>query len=259
MQSAGRQTPAHPHSLTGCAFDLRRWESLSHSRAIFSLFFTFLSTDLSPLFSLFVSQCCRGGVRLLGGGHATGSRLFCWCIPASQGTDAGAGAAQTRRSTETPCPGHHGSLGCGTGAGWLLFLSAQRRGGEDRWRSSICCTTYLGARRPRQKKLLGLGTSAAPGLAKVCSETSVGFGRGPGKGISNVRPKHGAEERKQRQEERARCAGLRENKGGTSNAGCSDPFPPFAVTAVQQGTEERLAEGKAFSSHFGHQSLPLRD
>lgn len=33
------KTPAHPHSLTGCAFDLRREESLSHSREIFSLFF----------------------------------------------------------------------------------------------------------------------------------------------------------------------------------------------------------------------------
>lgn len=36
-----------------------------------------------------------------------------------------------------------------------------------------------------------------------------------------------------------RDAGLRENEGGTSNSGCSDPFSPFAVTAVQQGVEER--------------------
>lgn len=61
-----------------------------------------------------------------------------------------------------------------------------------------------------------------------------------------------------------RDAELRENKGGTSNSGCSNPFSPFAVTAVQQGVEEtapagRLAEGKAFSSHFGSQSLPLGD
>lgn len=30
-----------------------------------------------------------------------------------------------------------------------------------------------------------------------------------------------------------------EGEGGTSNAGCSNPFSPFAVTAVQQGVEER--------------------
>lgn len=36
-----------------------------------------------------------------------------------------------------------------------------------------------------------------------------------------------------------RDAELRENKGGTSNSGCSNPFSPFAVTAVQQGVEER--------------------
>lgn len=40
-------------------------------------------------------------------------------------------------------------------------------------------------------------------------------------------------------EERVRDAELRENEGGTSNASWSDPFPPFAVTAVQQGMEER--------------------
>lgn len=34
-------------------------------------------------------------------------------------------------------------------------------------------------------------------------------------------------------------AGLRENEGGTSNSGCSNPFSPFADTAVQQGVEER--------------------
>lgn len=30
-----------------------------------------------------------------------------------------------------------------------------------------------------------------------------------------------------------------EGEGGTSNSGCSNPFSPFAVTAVQQGVEER--------------------
>lgn len=40
-------------------------------------------------------------------------------------------------------------------------------------------------------------------------------------------------------EERVRDAGLRENEGGTSNSGCSQPFFPFTVTAVQQGVEER--------------------
>lgn len=36
-----------------------------------------------------------------------------------------------------------------------------------------------------------------------------------------------------------RDARLGENKGGTSNSGCSNPFSPFAVTAVKQGVEER--------------------
>lgn len=72
-----------------------------------------------------------------------------------------------------------------------------KRGGQLEQRR-ICCVSYLRARRPRQKKLSGIRTSADPELAKVCGETSVAFRPGPGKGMSNVRPKHGAEERKQR-------------------------------------------------------------
>lgn len=64
-------------------------------------------------------------------------------------------------------------------------------------------------------------------------------------------------------EERVRDAGLRENEGGTSNSGCSQPFSPSHGCSAGGGGETapagRLAEGKAFSSHFGRQSLPLRD
>ena len=74
----------------------------------------------------------------------------------------------------------------------------ERREGQLEEQRHICCVSYLGARRPRQKKLSGIRTSADPELAEVCSETSVGFGPGPRRGMSNARPKHGAEERKQR-------------------------------------------------------------
>lgn len=52
IPSAGRKTTAHPRSPTGRTSDLRHGKSFSHSKEIFSLFFTFLCTDL---FSL-----CRG-------------------------------------------------------------------------------------------------------------------------------------------------------------------------------------------------------
>lgn len=66
-------------------------------------------------------------------------------------------------------------------------------------------------------------------------------------------------------EERVRDAGLRENEGGTSNAGWSDPFPHLCSHGCSAGDggemapEGRPAEAKAFSSHFGRQSVPLHD
>lgn len=49
IPSAGRKTTAHPHSPTGCTSDLRHGKSLSHSKEIFSLFFTFLCKGLFSL------------------------------------------------------------------------------------------------------------------------------------------------------------------------------------------------------------------
>lgn len=56
-----------------------------------------------------------------------------------------------------------------------------------------------------------------------------------------------------------RDAGLRENEGGTSNSGCPNPFSPFAVTAVQQGVEERQLQqgGWQRERHFLH-TLAIR-
>lgn len=274
IESAGRQTPAHPHSLTGCAFDLRHGESLSHSREAFSLFFTFLCTDLSTLFSLFTSQCCRGGRDSLG-------RPCNWV----QAILHGYPSKSRHRCRERGLFGQRGALGDPTLATMGVRDVAWEHGGsrassfcsflpkEERWGGQlveqryICCISHPGARRPRQKKLSGIRTSADPERAEVCGETSVGFHPGPGRGMSNVRPKHGAEERKQRHSgrQRARDAGLRENEGGTSNASCSDPFPCLCSHGCSAGDRGetaplgRLAEGKAFSSHFGRQSLPLHD
>lgn len=41
-------------------------------------------------------------------------------------------------------------------------------------------------------------------------------------------------------------AGLSENEGGTSKSGCSKAFSPFAVTAVQQGVEERQLQQRGW-------------
>jgi len=84
-------------------------------------------------------------------------------------------------------------------SGFCSFLpKEERKGGQLEEQRHICCVSYLGTRRPRQKKLSGIRTSADPELAEVCAETSLGFGPGSGRGMSNARPRHGAEERKQR-------------------------------------------------------------
>lgn len=57
IPSAGRKTTAHPHSPTGCTSDLRHGKSFSHSKEIFSLFFTFLCADL---FSLSMVEVGKG-------------------------------------------------------------------------------------------------------------------------------------------------------------------------------------------------------
>lgn len=124
IPSAGRKTTAHPHSPTGCTSDLRHGKSLSHSKEIFSLFFTFLCT---VLFSLSMSECCRGGQGLgmqLGPEYSVSQHIKAQTQ----------GAVQVAGSTGTPCPA---TTGHGTGAGWLesfkllFFLpTEERRGGQ---------------------------------------------------------------------------------------------------------------------------------
>lgn len=124
IPSAGRKTTAHPHSPTGCTSDLRHGKSFSHSKEIFSLFLTFLCTDLS---SLSMWECCRGGQGL---GMQLGPE---YSAQVSQQVKAQMqGGVQVRGNTGTPCPA---TMGCGTG--WLesfkllFFLPKdERRGGQ---------------------------------------------------------------------------------------------------------------------------------
>lgn len=140
IPSAGRKTTAHPHSPTGCTSDLRHGKSLSHSKEIFSLFFTFLC---SGLFSLSTSECCRGGQGL---GMQLGPE---YSARVSQQVKAQMqGVVQVRGSTGTPCPA---TTGCGTAAGWLesfkflFFLpKKRRREASCRSRGVICCVSHPG-------------------------------------------------------------------------------------------------------------------
>lgn len=223
-----------------------------------------------PHFSLFSCHSAAEMGETPQGGHATGSRLFCTCIPASQGTDAGSGGCSGEGEHWETLPWPPRELGT-----WhrsrvaqdlqvsVPFCPEERRGGQLEEQRLICCVSYLGARRPRQEKLSGVRTSADPELAEVCGETSVGFRPGPGRGMSNARPKHGAEDRDIVGGEGEGCRAKRE-RGRHFKCRLVRPIPPplqsrlFSRGRRRDGSRGETSRGKGlfFSLRPSERSPP---
>lgn len=261
IRSAGTQPPARPRGLTGCAFNLRHGESLPFEKELLPPFVP-LCADLLGFFS-FLITALQGWVRLLG----VGTVLHVCPGERRHGARARSQGTQPLRSDEEELPIHSEDQGGSTGAGQLeslvsLFLPARRRadGKTARGAAAFAASDVLG-HETRQEKALGSQTSADPGLAEVCAAASAGFGPGPGEGMSNVRPKHSAEERKHCGRRGRGCGTKRKRGGGTSKAGRVDPLPPLQSHA-QQGTEARqLRQGEwqreVLFFSLWCQSLPL--
>lgn len=145
----------------------------------------------------------------------------------------GAGAVQVRGSTGTPCPA---TMGRGTGTGWLenikflFFLpKEERRGGQlEEQRCELLCQSSRGTQGKAGRALR---------TQDKCSDTSVGFGPGPGRGMRGVRPNCGAGERKQRHcgREGGRMLGSGRTREALPIQAAPTHFPPLQSQLFSRG------------------------
>lgn len=157
-----------------------------------------------------------------------------------------------RESAGTPSPEHCRDAAPELESFEFVFLPARRRGGE-RTGARVILQHWLSRVHGRAGKALGNGTSADPVLAKGCSAAPMVSG--PGSGVSNMRPRHGAGERKQRHCGRRRA---KRRLGGTWNAGLTTLHCALGGERGETASAGQRAEGRAALLTSVSESSPPR-